>query len=127
MNKKLLHKIFLKYPVVKLVYFFGSRSQNTDGPLSDYDFAVYFDTSSIYCMHNTRMELLADMTRALNTDHIDIVVLNTAKGSDLKFNIINEGTLIYEQEPYKIILEPQIMNEYFDYRAMMLRHGLTRE
>ena len=42
------------------------------------------------------------------------------------YTIIREGKLIYEREPYKVILEPRILNEYFDFRAMMLRNGLSR-
>lgn len=123
---KKLHTLFAKYSLVKLVYFFGSQYQGNCGPLSDYDFAVYIDSTSIPVMQNIKMQLLSDLSQSLKTDTIDIVILNTTCGSDLKFNIISEGILIYEHEPYKIIIEPKIMNEYYDYHAMMLRYGLTK-
>ncbi|MBI2633622.1 MAG: nucleotidyltransferase domain-containing protein [Parcubacteria group bacterium] len=33
--------IFAEFPQIKLVYFFGSKARGNDGPLSDYDFALY--------------------------------------------------------------------------------------
>ncbi|PIT98570.1 MAG: hypothetical protein COT71_00125 [Candidatus Andersenbacteria bacterium CG10_big_fil_rev_8_21_14_0_10_54_11] len=36
--------IFRQYPEVKLAYAFGSQTDGTAGPMSDYDFAVYLDT-----------------------------------------------------------------------------------
>ena len=62
----------------------------------------------------------------LKNDNIDIVILNTAAGSDLKYSIISEGKLLYEKEPYKILVEPNILNEYFDYNSMMKMHKLTK-
>ena len=127
LNKiKKLHALFKKYPLVKLVYFFGSRYAGDSGPLSDYDFAIYIDSTSIPIMQNIKIQMLSDLYQSLKTDSVDLVVLNSLCGSDLKFNIISEGMLIYEREPYKIIIEPNIMNEYYDYHAMMLRHGLTK-
>jgi hypothetical protein len=45
----------------------------------------------------------------------------------LKYSIIKDGNLIFEKEPFKVIVEPKILNEYFDFHAMLLRHRLTRE
>ena len=48
------------------------------------------------------------------TDNIDTVIINHIDSPELKYSIIKEGKLIYEIEPYKVIIEPKIMNEYFD-------------
>jgi len=97
MGKRLsqLENIFAEYHAIKLVYLFGSRAGGKVGPLSDYDFAFYFDQP------------------------------NKKKRFDLKYNIIKEGRLLYEKEPFKVMIEPKILNEYFDFRDSLLRYHLT--
>jgi len=53
-------------------------------------------------------------------------MLNLIEGPELKYNIIKEGKLIYEKEPYKVLIEPRILNEYFDFRMSLLRYNLTK-
>ena len=122
---KNLSFIFDKYPEIKLAYFFGSRARQDSGPMSDYDFAVYFDTRDKKKIADIKMELVSQLGRFLKTDNVDVVVLDAEVGPELKYNIINEGKLIFEREPFKIIIEPKILNEYFDFRdwlAALERH-----
>jgi hypothetical protein len=56
---------------------------------------------------------------------IDIVILNLARSPELKYQIINGGRLIYEKEPFKVLIEPRILNEYFDFQKMLLKYNLT--
>lgn len=123
--KKLL-PIFGKYPQIKLVYLFGSRAEEKIGPLSDYDLAFYLEEKSAKKRFDLKLELFKCLSQALKTDAIDIVILNDAKGSELKYNIIKEGKLIYQKEPYKVLIEPKILNEYFDFYAGLLRYNLTQ-
>lgn len=118
--------IFENYPVIKLGYFFGSRAANNDGPLSDYDFAVYLDEKDAKKMFELRVILMDKLGNFFKTDKIDVVILNTTESPELKFNIIKEGRLIFEREPYKVIVEPRILNEYFDFRDLLLKFGLTK-
>lgn len=121
-----LKNIFRSYPEVKLAYFFGSRAIGQEGPLSDYDFAVYFDLRDKIRMSDIRFELLDKLGRELKTDKIDLVILNMTEAPELKYNIIKDGKIIYEIEPYKLLFEPRVLNEYFDFKMMLERHGLTR-
>lgn len=124
--KENLKNIFKSYPEIKLVYFFGSKSKNKGGPLSDYDFAVYFDENDEGKMHNIKFKLLDELSRLLKTDKIDVVILNLTESPELKYNIIKEGIALVKEEPFKVILEPKILNEYFDFHSMLLRHNLTK-
>lgn len=129
MNTRRLGKlktIFKLYPAIKLVYFFGSRAENQGGPLSDYDFAIYLDEKDKNRMFDIKFKLFDQLSRFLKTDRIDIVILNLAENSELKYNIIKEGKLIFEEEPFKVLLEPKILNEYFDFRLMLLKYNLTK-
>jgi predicted nucleotidyltransferase len=123
---KNIQDAFSKYPEVKLAYFFGSRARKDAGLISDYDFAIYIDTQDKKRMFDIKIELLNQLAQILKTDNIDIVILNICESPELKFNIIKEGNLIFEREPFKILIEPKILNEYFDFHAMLLKYGLTR-
>jgi predicted nucleotidyltransferase len=121
-----LREIFKSYPSIKVVYLFGSKALDNEGPLSDYDFAVYFDGKDTKRMFDLKLELLDRLSRFLRTDKIDIVILNTTEGPELKYQIIKEGKVIYEEEPYRILIEPKILNEYFDFHYMLSKYGLTK-
>jgi len=62
----------------------------------------------------------------LKTDKVDVVILNTTQSPDLKYDVIKNGQLIFEKEPFKLTVEPKILNEYFDFNLMLLKHGLTK-
>lgn len=124
--KENLINIFKSHPEVKLAYFFGSKAKNNGGPLSDYDFAVYFDENDESKMYNIKFKLSDELSRLLKTDKIDVVILNLTESPELKYNIIKEGIALVKEEPFKVILEPKILNEYFDFRSMLLRYNLTK-
>ncbi|MDD5738335.1 MAG: nucleotidyltransferase domain-containing protein [Candidatus Pacebacteria bacterium] len=119
-------KIFSKYPQVKLAYLFGSRANGTAGPLSDYDFAVYLDEKNSQKRFDIRLELMAKLSLLLKTDAVDVVVINDTENPDLKYNIVKEGNLLIEKEPYKLLVEPQIINEYFDFNFGLFKNNLTK-
>ena len=121
-----LKLLLQKMPPVKLGYFFGSRAENSYGPLSDYDFAFYLDEINKEKRFEIRLTLIRHLTKLFQTDDVDVVILNDAQAPELKYNIIKSGILFYEQEPFKVLIEPRILNEYFDFHSSLLRHGLTK-
>ena len=129
MNKEQLEKlkaIFEGYPEIALAYFFGSRVEDKAGPMSDYDFAAYLTTKDKRKAFSIKFALIDKIGRLLLTDKVDVVILNLTDSPELKYNIITQGRLIYEKEPYRIIVEPRILNDYFDFRSLLLRHHLTK-
>lgn len=115
-----LNNLFSQHKEIKLVYLFGSRAKSKTSPLSDYDFAVYFDQD----LNSNRLKelvlsLISEISSILKSEKIDLVVLNQAISSLLKFNILKEGKLIYQQPPYRLIVEPAIYNEYFDFKTFI--------
>lgn len=115
-KEKKLRRVFEKYPKIKLAYIFGSQARGDAGPLSDFDFAFYTSEKDAKKIFNLRLKLMTDLSLLLKSDKVDVVALNTIENSELKYNIIKEGKLILEREPYKVVIEPQIMNEYFDFQ-----------
>lgn len=120
-----LTSIFKSYNEIKLVYLFGSKARQKHGILSDDDFAVYFDTKDKRRMYDIKLELFGRISRLLRTDKIDIVILNLVESPELKYLIIHEGKLIFERKPFKVVVEPNILNEYFDFQKLLLRYNLT--
>jgi len=121
MNKlpiKKLKKIFENCPSVKLAYIFGSRARGDADIKSDYDFAVYLDKKDSSKRFDIKLELMRIFSDLFKTDAVDVVILNDTDNPLLKFLVIKEGILLKEVEPYKLKLEPKILNEYFDYRLM---------
>lgn len=126
MELKKLKRLFEGYSEIKLVYLFGSKAEAKSGPLSDYDFAFYFDEKQCKKMLELKFILIDKISRILKTDKVDIAVLNLLESPELKYNIIKNGKLILEHEPFKVFIEPRILNEYFDFHSMLLRHNLTK-
>lgn len=129
MNTEELEKILdvIKlHPAIKLAYLFGSKASDQTGPLSDYDFAFYVDLKGNQQLFDLKLSLQVQITRALKTDEIDIVILNLTEQPEMKYSIIKNGQLFYEEEPYRVIIEPRILNEYFDFREILRRYHLTR-
>ncbi len=120
-----IKEIVKRYPEIKLFYFFGSAATGGAGPMSDYDFAVYLSGVSRKAMFDLKIDLQSKLSLLLETDRVDVVVLNTAESVELKFNIIKEGKLIFERDYFKLLVEPKILNEYFDFYHSLSRHHLT--
>lgn len=120
-----LNNLFSQYKEIKLVYLFGSQAKKKISPLSDYDFAVYFDQNiDVDCQKELILTLISGISLIIRTEKIDLVVLNQSFSPLFKFNILKEGNLIYQQPPYKLIVEPAIYSEYFDFKIFTQNYNL---
>jgi len=73
------------------------------------------------------LSLLSKLSKALKTDNVDLVVLNTTESPELKYNIIKEGKLILKKDPYQLLVEPKILTEYFDFKIWLEKYNLTKK
>jgi len=121
-----LREILASYPQVKLAYLFGSAARGNMGPMSDYDFAIFLDNKDVQEATRIRFELMEKISSALATNSIDVVMLDITGSPELKYNILQEGKLIFEREPFRVIFEPLALNEYFDFYSLLKKHTLTR-
>jgi predicted nucleotidyltransferase len=110
---------------IKLAYLFGSQVTGNTGGTSDYDFALYIDEQDKKKLYDLKFILIDKISRTLQTDRVDIVVLNITDSPELKYNIIKEGILIFSEEPFQVLIEPKILNEYFDFHDLLARYNLT--
>ena len=127
-NKKIIKKIqeiVRKYTKIKLVYFFGSRAKGNFNKDSDYDFAIYIKSKNTKEMGDIKMRLMVQLMKLLPSEKIDIVVLNQDNPT-LDFEICRTGIVIYEEEPYRILIESKIISMYFDYYMDLKKYNLTK-
>ena len=123
---KQLIPIFESYPEVKLVYLFGSRANGKTGPLSDYDFAVYLDEKDSLKRFDIRLNLMGKISSKLKTDAVDLCILNDEYSPEFKYHVVRYGKVIYEVEPYKLLVEPDILNDFFDFHQSLIDYKLTK-
>lgn len=124
MNKIILAKIIktLKAePAVRGAYLFGSQVSKTVNQQSDIDIAVYLDKKlNTQQRFAQRLGLINNLSRALKTDKIDLVVINDLEAVYFKYVIIKEGKLLYQQNILeRCELEGRIMSEYFDFKPFL--------
>jgi len=98
---------------VVFAYLFGSLAKGKQTPLSDVDIAIFL-TDGID-VAETKLEILGRLVDILQTDEIDLVVLNTAS-LPLINNILKYHKLIVDKKPFeRHIFESLMMRKYFDF------------
>jgi uncharacterized protein len=98
---------------VVFAYLFGSLAKGKAGPLSDVDIAVYCreDVS----LADKKLELLGNLVETLNTDEIDLVLLNKAPLT-LRMKILEHRKIVVDKAPFlRHRYESLTMREYFDF------------
>lgn len=115
---KKLKKLFNEYSCIKLGYVLSFKARRANGFNMAYTFAVYLNQSSNLRRFNFKLKLMRALSELLETEKIDVFVLNDDISSSLKFSFIKEGILLKEVEPYGVIVEPRILNEYWDFKLM---------
>lgn len=125
--KKGLTPIFEAASRVAFVYLYGSHVNGKVGPMSDYDFAIFLDEPDAVKRHDILFRLGAEMSKRLGTDALDLHSLNDIQAPELKFHVIHDGVLLFERGGLRLIIEPRILNEYFDFTYLLRKYGLTKQ
>jgi predicted nucleotidyltransferase len=101
------------HPKVLFSYIFGSLAKGRPLPLSDVDIAVYL--AETFDLTDYKLEILGKLIGILQTDEIDLVILNTA-GLPLIMNVLRNKKIIVDKNPFaRHIFESLIMRKYFDF------------
>jgi len=98
---------------ILFAYLFGSLAHGKPQPLSDVDIAVYLKQGSN--LAEMKLDILGNLMSILQTDEIDLVVLNTAE-LPLVMNIIKSRKVVVDSVPFeRHIFESVTMRKYFDF------------
>jgi predicted nucleotidyltransferase len=111
---------------IAFAYLFGAAATGRQKPLSDVDLGVYF-TEGLDA-EEQRLALLPVVTRHLQTDEVDLVVLNHAPIA-LRGRLIRERRVVMDREPFlRHRFESRTIREYSDFhqfedRLLSRRYG----
>lgn len=124
--KTKLDHLFKSHGKVGLVYLFGSQAKGTADERSDYDFGIYFTETDPVKRGRMLFYFSSEISKILATDKVDVHSINDIESPELKYQIISQGEVIFEREPYRLLLEPKALNEYFDFVYLLKKYGLTK-
>lgn len=100
-------------PGILFAYLFGSFGRGKQLPLSDVDIAVYLKEPTV--VQEKKMEILGTLIDILQTDEVDLVVLNNAP-LPLQRRILQSKKVVVDHEPFRRHhYESLTMREYFDF------------
>jgi len=114
---------FASQPSVALAYVFGSQVRGKAGPLSDLDVAVLLagEPTPAECT-DRRLDFIGDLMRLLQTNDVDVVVLNVAPLA-LRYAVLRSGRLVFARQQQEAIeFRVQTASRYFDFRPLLERH-----
>jgi uncharacterized protein len=94
-------------------YIFGGMATGNQRPLSDIDIAVYLDDCSDKA--EAKLDIIGNLSDALMTDEIDLVILNKAPVS-LVGRILKNKRLLADKQPFlRHKFESLALREFFDF------------
>ena len=103
-------------PDILFAYLFGSFGKGKHFPLSDVDIAVYLKEPTD--VQEKKMDILGALIDILQTDEIDLVVLNSAP-LPLRMRILENKKVVVDREPFlRHHYESLTMREYFDFSIL---------
>lgn len=113
-----LKQLFAEYPI-QAAYLFGSSSRGQTGSLSDIDIAVLLKPSVLKSPNfSLELKLLSGLKQILNTETVDLTILNTASPV-LKKEATLLGQEIYSQDQHtRFQFEQKTLQEYEDTRLL---------
>ncbi|MDP8262794.1 MAG: nucleotidyltransferase domain-containing protein [Candidatus Ancaeobacter aquaticus] len=115
--RQLLHNLFQNKPEIELAYLFGSKAKGTDTALSDTDIALLLKNTPH--LFDYKLELLREIKQILNSDTIDLVILNNAPPL-LRYQAVCFGTMIHcKNDLTPFHYKAKVINEYLDIKPML--------
>lgn len=100
---------------VQFAYLFGSFVRKKLTPLSDVDIAVYLSEDADQT--NEKLDILGNLMDCLQTDKVDLVILNQAPLT-LRMKILENRQVIVDSNPFlRHRYESLTMRAYFDFAS----------
>jgi predicted nucleotidyltransferase len=101
---------------VIFAYLFGGLTKGDAKPLSDVDIAVYLDEGVDRIQ--AKLDMIEDLIDILNTDQIDLIVLNHSSLA-LSMNVIKDNRLLVDKQPFiRHAHYSLVMRKYLDYSRL---------
>jgi len=124
-EKKAIIEILNKRSDILFAYLFGSRVKGSVNQRSDWDIAIYFNTSIKQNGRWPEFELEAEISRTLEAA-IQVTVLNGPLPPVFGFEIIKDGLLLLDRDPnLRIDFENRTLRHYYDWQYFLNRQMET--
>jgi len=118
LKRNLLRALSAHRGKIVFAYLFGSAAAGASGPLSDIDVAIYLRDEFVSAAMDLKLALHADLCRALRTNDVDLVILNTTKNLMLLEAIIRQGVVLVDQDPEtRVDFELKTCHRVIDFRS----------
>ncbi|MBF8277346.1 MAG: nucleotidyltransferase [Candidatus Brocadiaceae bacterium] len=109
---------------VSFAYLFGSRAQGKAGSRSDWDIAVYITDAELE--RNPvwqKIKIEDEISLALKTDNIQVVILNGLDAPLFAFNIISKGIVLADKnQESRVTFECNTLRRFHDWQYYLDRH-----
>ena len=116
-----LAEFFQAREEVLFAYLFGSLATKSSNKFSDIDVAIFTDMKKIdnrEYRYGYQADVLTDLMNLLQTDKVDLILLNSAPPL-LKHRIIYYGELLFSaSEKERINFQVDTINRYMDYKML---------
>jgi hypothetical protein len=110
-----------QHPDVIFAYLFGGLMRKHPSPLSDVDIAIYVKDPKRF----NYLEFYTTLTNLINTEELDLVVLNTAPVS-LAGRVLRLKRLLVDKDPFiRHRYESLTLRKFFDFQILE-RRGFRR-
>ncbi len=115
---------FTSIPDVDALYLFGSYADGSATLSSDVDLGVLYKRHlPPQVVNDSFLRDWALVARALGTDNVDLICLNTTHSIELKYAIIQDGICLIDRSGSLAEYEVNIKAEYYDHIAALKRAG----
>ncbi len=120
-EKKAIVEILNKKSDILFAYLFGSKVKGYANERSDWDIAVYFNTSIKQNDRWPEFELEAEISRNVGVT-VQVTVLNGPLSPVFGFEIIKDGILFLDRVPnLRIDFENRTLRQYHDWQYFLNR------
>jgi len=103
---------------VLFAYLFGSHAQGSVSMNSDIDIAVFFKDDVEESLFNKKIDLYLQLSRTLERDDIDVIIMNNFKNIIILHNIVSHGVVVYcEDEDKRLDYEQRIIHSAIDFKT----------
>jgi predicted nucleotidyltransferase len=114
-----LRTLFAAEKAVQLGSVFGSRVEGETGPLSDTDVGVLVHDAALDDPTACRARLVHESGTALDTDAVDLVLLNRAP-IELADRVLAQGTRVHEESrAIRVEYEAYVLGRYGDHLPIL--------
>ncbi|RJR32480.1 MAG: nucleotidyltransferase domain-containing protein [Desulfobacteraceae bacterium] len=112
-----VRQVLERYEKVVFAYLFGSSAGSDAVHARDIDIAVYLSEKDKKARNEIKLDLYVTLSRSLNTNEVDVLVLNDAKNLILRHEIVLNGIVLLDRDrDLRFDYEQKIIHSAIDFR-----------